>query len=102
MPVDLTDRHQAALETAAGLVAPGGQGTLPHVIEVIHGLPMEEEKGFYGKLERAARKHLDRLGAELERRKVAWRAEVLYGQRGAEVIRYAGSQGSDLIVVTSP
>ncbi len=103
LPVDLADKHGPALNVAADLAnLGGGEIVLLHVIEVIAGLPMEEERDFYGRLEKRAREHLGRLGGQLKRRGVAWRTEILYGHRGAEVVRFAAATGIDLIVLTSP
>jgi nucleotide-binding universal stress UspA family protein len=103
LPVDVSDRHGQALDAAADLAGPGGgEITLLHVIEVIAGLTMEEEKDFYRRLEKTARAKLAQLGDRLKPRNVAWRAEVLYGNRGAEVVRHARETGTDLIVLTAP
>ena len=52
LPVDLGEKHQQALEAASCLARlSAGDVTLLHVIEVIPGLPMEEEKAFYARLE---------------------------------------------------
>ena len=103
LPLDVSDRHGPALDAAADLAGPGGaEITLLHVIEVIAGLTMEEEKDFYRRLEKAARAKLAQLGDRLKPRNVAWRAEVLYGNRGAEVVRYARESGTDLIILTAP
>jgi Universal stress protein family len=43
-PVDLTDRHQQALDIAGELATQSrGAVTLLHVVEVVPGLSMEEE-----------------------------------------------------------
>jgi nucleotide-binding universal stress UspA family protein len=103
LPVDLTDKHGQALEAAADLVRQsGGEVTLLHIIEVIPGLEMEEEKTFYARLEKSARKHLAGLGGKLEGKGIRWRAEVRFGARGPDIVRYAGESGADLIVLTSP
>jgi nucleotide-binding universal stress UspA family protein len=103
LPVDVSDKHGPALNMAAELAGAGkGEVLLLHVVEVISGLPMEEEKGFYGRLEKAARSHLEKLGARLKERKVPCRAEVIFGNRGPEVVRYAQTAGADLIVLTAP
>jgi nucleotide-binding universal stress UspA family protein len=102
MPVDLSDRHAQALQVVADLAQAGAEVTLLHVIEVIPGLSMEEEKDFYARLETSARRHLDRLGGQLGQRKVKWCAETVYGQRGPDILRYAREAGTDLIVLTSP
>jgi len=103
LPVDLTNKHGPALDIAANLANQSdGEVVLVHVIEVIPGLSMEEERDFYGRLEKTARGHLRRIGGHLKRRAIPWRAEVLYGNRGAEVVRLAAATGVDLIVLTSP
>jgi nucleotide-binding universal stress UspA family protein len=103
VPIDLTDKHRPALDVAAELaLQSGGTVTLLHLIELIAGISMEEEKDFYQRLETAARNHLARQGNHLTRRKVTWKGEVLIGQRVPEIIRYAKETGVDLIVLTSP
>jgi nucleotide-binding universal stress UspA family protein len=103
LPVDLTDRHGQAVDIAADLAGPsGGTVILLHVIETIPGLPMEEERDFYNRLERRARGHLARWGRPLDERNVSWRAEVLLGNRAPEGVRYAADEGVDLIILTAP
>jgi nucleotide-binding universal stress UspA family protein len=103
LPVDLTDKHQQALDVAAELAGQsGGEVTLLHVIETIPGLTMDEEKEFYDRLERNARTHLDRLGNRLAKRKIAWRAKILYGQRAPECVNYAAEAATELIILTAP
>jgi nucleotide-binding universal stress UspA family protein len=103
LPVDLSNKHTSALETAAELAAPaGGTVTLLHVIEVIQGMSKDEEKPFYDRLERLAHRHLETLGQHLAQRKIAWQAVLLYGARAQETVRYAREKSVDLIVMTSP
>ena len=103
LPVDLSDRHGLALTTAAELASQsGGEVLLLHVIETIAGLSMEEEKNFYTRLEKSARTHMHHLGQQLRGAKVPWREDVLFGNRGVEIIRYARETGTDLIVLTAP
>jgi nucleotide-binding universal stress UspA family protein len=107
VPLDLTDKHQKAMETAAELAGSqrpdgGAEVALVHVIELIHGMPVEEEKDFYDRLEQAAREHLGRWGAFLDERKVAARQEVFFGGRALEVLRFAKDSGADLIILTAP
>ncbi len=103
LPIDLTDKHQPALNAAADTAKQsGGSIELLHVIEVIAGLSMDEEKTFYQRLERVARKHLEKLGEQLSKRQVAWRAEVIFGARAPEVVRRAHEQEIDLIVLSAP
>ncbi len=102
VPLDLTAKHQKALETAAELAAAGGEVALVHVVELIPGLPVEEEKAFYNRLERVARAHLERADAVMRERKIPTRKEVFFGSRALEVLRFARDLGADLIVLTSP
>jgi nucleotide-binding universal stress UspA family protein len=102
LPVDLSDRHEQAMTAAAELAGQSrGEITLLHVIEVIAGLSLEEERPFYRRLEKAARDHLGRLGEYLKSRQVSWHAEIRLGHRAPEVVRFAKDQGADLIVLTS-
>jgi nucleotide-binding universal stress UspA family protein len=103
LPLDLTDKHQPAIDIAAHLARQSkGQVTLLHVIELIAGLPLEEEKDFYGKLERTAQAHLERFRPPLARRKIACQAEVRFGSRAAEVARHAEEHKVDLIILSAP
>jgi nucleotide-binding universal stress UspA family protein len=103
VPLDLTDKHQKALATAAELVSRGGgEVFLVHVIELIHGLPQEEEKDFYDRLERAAQEHLQKYSDWLRQREVAHRQEIFFGGRALEILRYAREINVDLIVLTAP
>src|SRR5215471_7206151 len=95
LPIDLSDRHTRAVETAGQLASRSdGEVVLLHVIEVIPGFSIDEEKTFYGRLEK--------LAAVLKQRHVRWRQEILLGHRGAETVRYARENGFDLIIVTAP
>jgi nucleotide-binding universal stress UspA family protein len=102
LPVDMTDRHAQALSVAAEMAGRAGEVVVLHVIEVIAGLTMDEEKPFYTRLERAARAHLEKLGADLSGRKVQTRAEIRFGNRVAEIAKYAGEGPADLIILTAP
>jgi nucleotide-binding universal stress UspA family protein len=102
VPVDLTDTHQQAIDIAAQLASEGGgQVTLLHVVEVIPGLWVEEERDFYDRLEAAARDHLARLGRRLEEKNLPRHEEVIFGNRAQEIVRYAMETGVDLIVLKS-
>jgi nucleotide-binding universal stress UspA family protein len=103
LPVDLSDRHQPVIDAAADLAgASGGEVILLHVIEIIAGSTIQEDQPFYNRLERAARDHLVKLGGALKQRQVKFRAEILYGNRGLEIIRYANDNECDLMVLMSP
>jgi nucleotide-binding universal stress UspA family protein len=103
VPLDLTDKHHKALATAAELAGKsGGEVMLVHVIELIHGMPVEEEKGFYNRLERAAQEHLEKVAAMLRQREVPHRQEIFFGSRALEILRFARETNTDLIVLTAP
>ena len=102
VPVDLSDKHQQALDVAARLAsASRGEVTLLHVVEVITGLWDEQERELYDRIDRMARDHLARLGRHLEECHVLRREEVVFGDRAHEIVRYAMETGTDLIVLTS-
>jgi universal stress protein A len=101
VPVDLSDTHQHAIEIAARLAGSDGQVILLHVVEVIPGLWVEEERDFYDRIETAARDHLSRLGRQLEEVQVPRREEIIFGNRAEEIVRYAMETGVDLIVLSS-
>lgn len=103
LPLDLTDKHGPALEAAADLAKPvNGSVELVHVIEVAAGLSLEEEASFYQRLERLARKHLEKWGQQLSQRGIVWRADVIFGARAPEIARAACEQQFDLVVLTAP
>lgn len=101
IPLDLTDRHTEALRHATGLAA-GAEVVLLHVVETIPGLGPDEEKPFYDRLERVARKHLEKHAATLASRKVPCQVEVRLGNRAREIVRFAKESAVDLIVLTAP
>ncbi len=103
LPVDRSEKHGPALKIAAELASQsGGEVSLLHVVELIAGVALEEDKSFYTRLEKLARAHLEQLGKQLGAANVAWRQEVVFGNRGMEIIRSAQGMSSDLIVLTAP
>jgi nucleotide-binding universal stress UspA family protein len=102
-PLDLSNRHDRAVNLAVELLhSGGGEMALLHVIETIAGVSFDEERSFYDRLEKSARTHLQKIGKSLERRKVTFRTEICYGNRGPEVVRFASDSGADLNVLTAP
>jgi universal stress protein A len=102
VPVDLTDKHQQALDIAARLAnESGGEVTLVHVVEVIGDLWDAGDRDFYDRIEGLARNHLAKLGRYLEACHVPRREEILFGDRAREIVRYAMERGIDLIVLSS-
>ena len=103
VPLDLTERHGAALQAAAHLArANQGEVILLHVVELIAGLDGDEESAFYQRLARRARDHLAKLGSKLTREHIGWQAEVLFGNRAVDTAGFAAERQADLIVLTSP
>jgi nucleotide-binding universal stress UspA family protein len=102
VPVDLTDRHTKALDSAGHLARQaGGEVTVLHVIEPIHGASRDEEAEFYDRLERTAQAHLERQAEHLAAQQVPAQTAVVYGPRGTGVVRFAHEQQFDLIVLMS-
>jgi nucleotide-binding universal stress UspA family protein len=102
VPVDLTDRHGPALDIAARLATEsGGEVVVLHVIELVYGLPREEDPPFYRRLETKANEYVGRLVQALEWKKIKVHSEILYGNRVAEITVFARQSGTDLIVLAS-
>jgi nucleotide-binding universal stress UspA family protein len=103
LPLDLSDRHRRAVDIAAALAKQsGGEVVLLHVIEMIPGLPLEEEKAFYERLEKMAQMHLEPIARRLGERKVPCQSKVIYGHRAREVVDQAEALAADVIVLTAP
>lgn len=102
VPVDFTPRSRRAAGVAGRLAAAAGaEVTLLHVIERIDGGAPGAFAAFYRKLEAGARRKMNDLRAELSRRGLSAGAEVLYGGRVNEILRFAEQRGVDLIVMSS-
>ena len=103
LPLDLTEKHANVVAIAAELATQsGGRVTLLHVIELIPGISRDEDPVFYGRLERAAKAHLDKIGTDFELKSVPWQAALHFGHRVEATVRYAKEQSSDLTILTSP
>lgn len=103
LPLDMTFKHQRAIDTAAELARQsGGEVVLLHVIELLHGMSRAEEKEFYDRLETAAQEHLEKHLIGLKERGIPCRKEILFGSRAAEVVHHARNMKADLIVLTAP
>lgn len=103
LPLDLTDKHDAVLRIAVDLAKQGGaEVMLLHVIELIAGLPPEEDQQFYNRLEKLARGVLPRWGKALDEHKIRWQLEVVFGNRAQETALFAARSKADLIILTAP
>lgn len=101
VPVDFTGKTLRVVRSAGRLAeALGGGITLLHVIERIDDDSPALRK-FYAGLETEARRKLRPLAEELAGKKVAVHAEIAYGNRVAEILRFAQENGTDLIVMSS-
>jgi len=102
IPVDLAAVHEPAVRMAAKLAQTNnGSITLLHVVELIPGLPQEEERLFYQRLEKQAQVHLAKLAKIAAESKASCSAEVVVGHPLKEIVEYAEKNAMDLIVLTS-
>ena len=77
LPVDMSARHQHAVEIAARFaIESDGEVTLLHVIDIIAG-PWLQELDFYKRIVERARAHLASLGRSLAAQQVLGREESL-------------------------
>src|SRR5438093_6338676 len=91
VPVDFTRKNRRAVRTAAGVAS--GRGTtltLLHVIERVDAGDPRGLAGFYKTLEARARQNLRALLAAAS--PVPASAEVLYGNRVNEILRFAAEK----------
>src|SRR6516225_7927193 len=100
IPVDLTDRHAATLDLVARLAA-GAEVVVLHVIEVIHGLPRDEDPAFYRRLEEKANRHVALESDRLRTKNVTAHGVVRFGDRVNEIVSFAAREKIDLIAISS-
>jgi nucleotide-binding universal stress UspA family protein len=102
VPLDFTPKNAAALDIARQLAAPAGaRVTLLHVIETIEHATGREIEEFYRGLESRAGKELREAERPLAAQGILVSTEIVYGRRGAEIVRYARERGVDLVVMSS-
>jgi nucleotide-binding universal stress UspA family protein len=105
VPVDFTDKNQAALDSAVQIASPGaedgGEITLLHVVETIEHIDFNEMADFYHGLEARATAKLFALQENLQEKGVRVRHEVLFGKRAETILRYAEENGTDLMILSS-
>ncbi len=101
LPVDLTDKNEAALSAAREMVADDGSILLLHVIETIADAPFEDMQDFYQRLEEKARTGMSAMAEALAERRVAVEQHLIYGRRTSEIVSFAAQNGADLILVSS-
>jgi universal stress protein A len=102
VPLDFTSKNRRAVRAAARLAASSGAETvLLHVIERIDMSAGGTLRNFYRALERNAQKKMLDFLLPFRERGLAVRAEVVYGNRVNEILRFAEENRSDLIVLSS-
>ena len=102
VPTDLTDRTLKALEAASSIARPAdARITLLHVIETIAGTEDNQLMAFYRKLERQAAERLKEIISRASGKRSEILAEIVYGSRVAEVLRFVRANDVDLIVLAS-
>lgn len=102
IPLDFTDKNDAALETAERIAAPDASHvTLLHVIEELAGPDDAEARAFYRKLERRAEENLERQVAAMRRAGLVCEGAIERGKRAQTVVRHALENDVDLIILSS-
>jgi nucleotide-binding universal stress UspA family protein len=104
VPVDFTEKSVRTVRTAGRIASASGRGaqvTLLHVIERIADDESGALRSFYRGLEKNARAKMQPLSRDLERKKVGVAGQIVYGNRVAEILRFAQENRSDLIVMSS-
>ena len=101
VPTDLTERTDKALQLAGRLASGGARVTLFHVIETIEGLPFEDLRPFYERMDRKARTTLKLLAKRAPEGAVNATHAVACGRRAEEIVRFAAANDVDLIVLAS-
>jgi nucleotide-binding universal stress UspA family protein len=105
VPVDFTDKNEAALNSAIEIAGRGdgeeSEVTLLHVIETIEHIEFDEMSDFYRGLETRAAAKLFALAERLQKASVGVRHDILFGKRAETVVRYAEEHGTDLVILSS-
>ncbi len=102
IPVDLSEKGAVAVAAATDVADPKEASvTLLHVIETLQGVEYDELEAFYRRIKEKAEKTLGSWTDELSARGFEAAAEIVFGRRGPEILRYADERNVDLIVMTS-
>jgi universal stress protein A len=67
----------------------------------IHGMPFDELKRFYGRLEKKAHAAMIRLAQRRPAAKVKTECAVVYGRCAEQIVKYAAAHDVDLIILPS-
>jgi nucleotide-binding universal stress UspA family protein len=102
VPLDFTEENEPAVALAVEMAErDGAEALLLHVVALIRGVPFEEMRDFYSKLERRAIEQLAEVSDRFRKRGVAVRQEVVFGHRAERILAHAREQGADLILLSS-
>jgi nucleotide-binding universal stress UspA family protein len=102
VPLDLSRRNGKVITTAGSLAREqGARITLLHVIQRIEHIPVVELRTFYRRLEARARRTLAAAVRRLKATGTEAAAAVLTGAPAFEIVRFARTNGVDLIVMRS-
>ena len=102
VPTDLTERTEKALQLAGRLASRDGTRiTMVHIIETIEGLPFEDLRTFYARMERKALTTMKLLAKRAPEGAVKATYAVAFGRRAEEIVRFAAANEVDLIVLSS-
>jgi len=102
IPTDLTDRNRKALQIAVKMAMEDRAAiTLLHVIETIEDGDSDDFKKFYKQLGTRAGKKMDKFINEYGNDRLVVEKQILYGGRVAEILNFAATHKTDLIIMSS-
>lgn len=101
LPVDLTEKNDAALGAAHELLDPSGAVFLLHVIETIADAPFEDMQDFYQRLEEKARSGMKAMAERLTSEEISVEQHVVYGRRATEIVAFAEDKEVGIIVLST-
>jgi nucleotide-binding universal stress UspA family protein len=102
VPVDLTQKSLAAVDTAFELASQSGaEVMLLHVVETIEHIELDELKPLYDRLERSARKGLEEFAERFAEKNIVVDRSVIFGHRTQEIVDFAIRNRMDLIIMAS-
>ncbi len=102
VPIDLSDRNARTLRTALGLATQSrARVTLLHVVHHVANIPLGEMRPFYRQLVLVSKRRLDQAARPFAAEGLAVRTEVLIGEPARQIVRLAGAQKVNLVVMGS-
>ena len=102
VPLDLSTRNDAALDTALRLAEQNrARVSLLHVIQRIDHVPAAELRAFYRQIEATAGKKLKAAARRFVAKKIDVRPVVAVGTPAQDIVEHAAANGVDLIVLAS-